>query len=170
MEDKLENIKEQTKKNLAVNEKITNKDVVNMTSVLIAASNMSIKHKFLRIFSNWGKWSALLFIMHSHFNNALMSKTDIALHVRGMSRDGSLKWIDMLLETKLLNKFHDPSLERDKRKFYLIPDRELIEEYIDFCKDRIILRAEFFEKFSVDDKTIDGDINHLLKKLQLEIE
>ena len=132
-------------------EKISSKDVATVTQHLQTISRHAEDFEGLENFTSFGKWNALLFIMQKTYSGELMSKTDIASQVFQMSRDGSMKWIDSLLEQELLYQHHDPSIAVDKRKIYILPSRHLTQSYYEYVKQRILVTAtarnDFYELY-----------------------
>ena len=139
-------------------DKISDKDITKAIEYLHMTSTLSYNFKWLSSFDSWGKWNALLFMMKHHFSGELISKTDIAKEVTGMSRDGALKWIDSLIDQELLFQHHDPSVKRDKRKFYIIPHREITVDFHEYTRERILLATKNVDKFQIDDTVIGADI------------
>ena len=43
----------------------------------------------------------------------------------------------------------------DKRKAYLIPNRDLVNDYVNYCKDRLMLTLDNLEDFTIDDQILD---------------
>lgn len=141
-------------------EQISSKDVVDVTKHLREISQHAEDFEGLENFNAFGKWNALMFIMHRHFSGELMSKTDIASQVFQMSRDGAMKWIDTLFEQELLYQHHDPSIAVDKRKVYIIPSRHLTQSYCEYCKQRILLTANARKDFDVLNKKMETFLSY----------
>ena len=143
-------------------DKISNNDVIKGIDYVQNLSKLHYNYKWLIHFDTWGKWLALIYITKSHYSGELMSKTDIAKQVVGMSRDGALKWIDSLIQQEILFKHHDPSVQKDKRKFYIIPNRHVTEDFSEYIKERLLLAYKHIDKFQIDETNI---VHHIHPKL-----
>ena len=130
--------------------KITNNDIIKGIDYVQNLSKLHYNYRWLVHFNTWGKWLALIYITKSHLAGNLMSKTEIAKQVVGMSRDGALKWIDCLIEQELLFKHHDPSVQIDKRKIYIIPNRHITEDFCEYIKVRLLMGVKHIDQFMPD--------------------
>ncbi len=128
-------------------EQISSKEVVDLTKHLRDISRHAEDFEGLESFNSFGKWNALTFIMMRHFSGELMSKTEIASQVFGLSRDGAMKWVDSLLEQEFLFQHHDPSVALDKRKLYILPSRHLTQSWYEYVRQRILLTAAIGKTF-----------------------
>ena len=122
--------------------KLNSKDVANYTRWIRQLSEIYHDYKLLSIFESHPKWMGLCFLMESWFDNKLVSKTDMAKHMCGMSRDGSLKFISTLITTEVLFEHADDNVNADHRKKYLVPARELSEEWFVYIKERLLKGIE----------------------------
>ena len=122
--------------------KLNSKDVANYTRWIRQLSEIYHEYKLLSIFESHPKWMGLCFLMESWFDNKLVSKTDMAKHMCGMSRDGSLKFISTLITTEVLFEHADDNVNADHRKKYLVPARELSEEWFVYIKERLLKGIE----------------------------
>ena len=130
--------------------KISNNDIIKGIDYVQSISKLHYNYKWLRHFDSWGKWLALIYITKSHFAGELISKTDIAKQTVNMSRDGALKWIDSLIHQELLFKHYDPSVQKDKRKIYLIPNRHITDEFCEYIKVRLLMGVKHIDSFLPD--------------------
>ncbi|MDC0624210.1 hypothetical protein OAP76_00945 [Alphaproteobacteria bacterium] len=138
-----------------IKNKIKNSDIRRITSFMKKNQKIMNDYKWLNPFHGGSKWNALLHLMDCHFEGRLISKTDLARQIPLMSRDGSLKWIESLIESEILFA-HTISGEKkvDKRKAFLIPNRDLVNDYVEYCKDRLVLTLSNLEDFTIDDQLI----------------
>lgn len=135
---------------------IKNSDIKRITNFMRKNQQLMTDYKWLNPFHGGSKWNALLHLMGCHFEGRLISKTDLARKVPLMSRDGTLKWIESLIQSEILF-LHTVSDEKkvDKRKAYLIPNRELVMDYVNYCKDRLMLTLDNLADFTIDDQVLD---------------
>lgn len=135
---------------------IQNKDIRRITSFMRKNQQLMTDYKWLNPFHGGSKWNALLHLMGCHFDGRLISKTDLAREVPLMSRDGSLKWIESLIQSEILFLHTVSDTKKvDKRKAYLIPNRDLVNDYVNYCKDRLMLTLDNLEDFTIDDQILD---------------
>jgi len=136
---------------------IKNTDIKRITNFMMKNQQLMTDYKWLNPFHGGSKWNALLHLMDCHFDGRLISKTDLAREVPLMSRDGSLKWIDSLLDSEILF-LHTTSEKKkiDKRKAYLIPNRDLVNDYVEYCKERLVLTLGNLQDFTIDNQLIDN--------------
>ena len=142
-----------------IKNKIKNTDIQRITSFMMKNQQLMTDYKWLNPFHGGSKWNALLHLMDCHFDGRLISKTDLARQVPLMSRDGTLKWIDTLIQSEILflhTTSHPIKKQKvDKRKSYLIPNRELVMDYVNYCKDRLVLTLSNLQDFTIDDQVLD---------------
>ncbi len=140
-----------------IKNKIKNSDIKRITSFMKKNQKMMTDYKWLNPFHGGSKWNALLHLMDSHFEGRLISKTDLARQIPLMSRDGSLKWIESLIESEILFAHTISGKKKvDKRKAFLIPNRDLVNDYCEYCKDRLVLTLSNLQDFTIDDQLIDN--------------
>lgn len=144
---------------------INNTDIVRITDFMKKNQKLMTDYKWLNPFHGGSKWNALLFLMQSHFQGFLVSKTDLAKEIPLMSRDGSLKWIDSLIESEILflHWVKDTSIKIDKRKTFIIPNRDLVNDYVNYCKDRLILTLNNLSSFTIDNTLLEKITPNLKK-------
>jgi len=109
----------------------------------------------------------LCFLMESWFDHKLVSKTDMAKHMIGMSRDGSLKFINHMIDTVVLFEHGDDTIKIDQRKKYLVPARELSEEWFIYIKERLMTGIEHSNIITLGGQPIARDVNKMCHKLKI---
>ena len=147
--------------------KLNSKDVTNYTRWIRELSEISHKFKLFKLFESHPKWMGLCFLMESWFDNKLVSKTDMAKHMMGMSRDGSLKFMNHLLNTEVLFEHHDATIKADQRKTYLVPARELAEEWFLYVKERLMLGIDHSSIITLGGQPIARDFKKMCYKLKI---
>ena len=142
---------------------IKNSDIRRITNFMRKNQQLMTYYKWLNPFHGGSKWNAMLYLMDCHFGGNLISKTDLAREVPLMSRDGALKWIDSLIQSEILflhiisEKHHtvNDNNKFDKRKAYIIPNRELVMDYVNYCKGRLMLTLDNLKDFTIDDELLE---------------
>lgn len=115
---------------------INNNQILHYTNYLYEQTTTIYNRKRLIPFNSTNKWTGLLFLMKSHLGSELITKTDFAKSMPGLSLDGALKFINELIKMDLI--FVHTDQKRDKRKQYIIPARELTDEYTKYIQGRYV--------------------------------
>ena len=147
--------------------KFNSKDVANYTRWIKQLAEMYHDYKLLKLFDSHPKWMGLCFLMESWFDHRLVSKTDMAKHMIGMSRDGSLKFINHMIDTEVLFEHGDDTIKLDQRKKYLVPARELSEEWFVYIKERLMNGIEHSDIITLGGQPIARDVNKMCHKLKI---
>jgi len=147
--------------------KFNHKDVYNYTKWIRELSDIFDQYKLLKLFESHPKWMGLCFLMESWFDNRLVSKTDMAKYMRGMSRDGSLKFINHMIDTEVLFEHGDDTIKLDQRKKYLVPARELSEEWFVYIKERLMTGIEHSSIITLGGQPIARDVKKMCHKLKI---
>ena len=147
--------------------KLNSKDVANYTRWIKQLAEMYHDYKLLKLFDSHPKWMGLCFLMESWFDHRLVSKTDMAKHMIGMSRDGSLKFINHMIDTEVLFEHGDDTIKLDQRKKYLVPARELSEEWFLYVKERLMNGIEHSNMITLGGQPIPRDRNKMCHKLKI---
>ncbi len=147
--------------------KFNSKDVANYTKWVSELALLYQGYKLLSLFDSHSKWMFLCFLMESWFDHKLVSKTDMAKHMMGMSRDGSLKFMNHLLNTEVLFEHHDDTIKADQRKTYLVPARELSEEWFLYVKERLMLGIDHSSIITLGGQPIARDFKKMCYKLKI---
>ena len=113
---------------------INNNQILHYTNYLYEQTTTIYNRKRLIPFNSTNKWTGLLFLMKSHMGAELITKTDFAKSMPALSLDGALKFINELIKMELI--FVHTDEKQDKRKQYIIPARELTDEYINYIRGR----------------------------------
>ena len=147
--------------------KFNSKDVANYTKWVSELAEMYHDYKLLKLFDSCPKWMGLCFLMESWFDHKLVSKTDMAKHMKGMSRDGSLKFINHMIDTEVLFEHGDDTIKLDQRKKYLVPARELSEEWFVYIKERLMTGIEHSNIITLAGQPIARDVKEMCYKVKI---
>ena len=117
-----------------IEDNIKEEDILTYISFLKKAGERQDDDKILRIFNSTGKTIGLHFLMHSFYSNQLITKTDLARSMVGISRDGALKFIKSMLNLKVINIHRTKA---DARKLYVMPNKILLDSFHKYIAKRL---------------------------------
>ncbi len=114
-------------------------DILYYTRVLRQQTDIVYykKKSILHIFDNAHKFKCLLYLMEEHWKQNLVSKSDLANTMRQISKEGAMKFVNHCVDTRVF--FEYKNSKKDKRKVFILPSVQLIEEYDAYMKERFAL-------------------------------